>query len=95
LATHGSPVAADPDVYDVAEFFVMRQYRRSGVGHAAAFLLWNRFPGVWTVRVSEGNAGAVSFWSDVVADFARGSATISSREGNPSAWRVFLFEVCE
>ena len=95
LATRGSPVAADPDVYDVAEFFVMRQYRRSGVGHTAAFLLWNRFPGAWTVRVSEGNAGAVSFWSDVVADFAGGSATVSSREGNPSAWRVFSFEVCE
>ena len=61
LATRGSPVVADPDVLDVAEFFVLRQYRRSGVGREAAFLLWNRFPGMWTVRVSEGNSGAVSF----------------------------------
>ena len=41
LATRGSPVVADPNVFDVAEFFVLRQYRRSGVGREAAFLLWN------------------------------------------------------
>jgi len=93
LATRGSPVVADPNVFDVAEFFVLRQYRRSGVGREAAFLLWNRFPGAWTVRVSEGNSGAVSFWSDVVANFTRGSVTESTRDGSPNAWRVFSFEV--
>ncbi len=93
FATRGSPVVADADVFDVAEFFVLRQYRRSGVGREAALLLWNRFPGAWTVRVSEGNSGAVSFWSDVVANFTRGSLTESTRDGSPNAWRVFSFDV--
>ena len=35
---------------DVAEFFVLRRYRRSGVGRSAAFLIWKHFPGTWTVR---------------------------------------------
>ncbi|WP_437599505.1 GNAT family N-acetyltransferase [Sorangium sp. So ce590] len=92
LATRGSPAAADPDVLDIAEFFVLRRYRRSGVGRRAAVLLWQRIPGKWTVRVSEGNAGALAFWRGVVAEFTNGAATESTRPGQPHAWRVFSFE---
>lgn len=31
LVTRGSPVVETPDVHDVAEFFVLRQYRRAGL----------------------------------------------------------------
>jgi predicted acetyltransferase len=83
LATRGSPISDDPNVLDVAEFFVLRQYRRSGVGREAAFLLWNRLPGTWTVRVLETNRGAVTFWRDVVREFTNGAATEScfTRDG--------------
>ncbi|KYF70620.1 GNAT family N-acetyltransferase [Sorangium cellulosum] len=92
LATRGSPAAEDPDVLDIAEFFVLRGYRRSGVGRRAAFLLWSGLPGTWTVRVSEGNRGALAFWSGVIADFTKGAATESTHPGEPNAWRVFSFE---
>src|SRR4051812_18727081 len=32
LVTRGSPATEDPDVFDIAEFFVIRGHRRSGVG---------------------------------------------------------------
>jgi predicted acetyltransferase len=92
LATRGSPAADDPAVFDVAEFFVLRRYRRSGVGREAAYLLWESLPGTWIVRVSEGNTGALTFWSSAIADFANGTATESTRPGNPRPWRVFSFE---
>jgi predicted acetyltransferase len=92
LVTRGSPAVEDPDVLDVAEFFVLRRYRRSGVGRQAAFLLWKRLPGRWTVRVSEGNTGALAFWRGVVAEFTNGTATELTRPGEPSPWRVFCFE---
>jgi predicted acetyltransferase len=91
LATRGSPVTADPDVFDVAEFFVIRKYRRLGVGRRAALLLWKCLPGSWTVRVSEGNRGALAFWSGVVAEFTSGTAVEGTRAGEPNAWRVFSF----
>jgi predicted acetyltransferase len=91
LVTRGSPATEDPEVFDVAEFFVLRSYRRSGVGRRAAFLLWNRLPGRWIVRVSEGNPGALPFWSGVIAEFSRGAYTESTRPGSPHAWRVFSF----
>ncbi|KYF59144.1 hypothetical protein BE04_36705 [Sorangium cellulosum] len=92
LATRGSPAADNPDVLDVAEFFIVRRYRRSGVGRRAAVLLWQRFPGAWIVRVSEGNAGALAFWRSVVAEFTSGAATETTRPGRPHPWRVFSFE---
>ena len=92
LVTRGSPASDDPDVLDVAEFFVLRRHRRSGVGRQAAFLLWDRLPGRWIVRVSEGNPGGVAFWTDVVAAYAKGRSSESRRDGAPHRWRVFAFD---
>jgi predicted acetyltransferase len=92
LTTRGSPASDDPDVFDVAEFFVIRRYRRSGVGRRAVFLVWDRLPGRWIVRVSEGNTGALPFWKRVIAEYTRNTAVESERQGSPSSWRVFSFE---
>lgn len=92
LASRGSPAVEDPDVLDVAEFFVLRGYRRAGVGRQAAFLLWSRLPGKWIVRVSEGNATGLAFWKDIVREFTHGTGTEFRRPGEPQAWRVFCFE---
>src|SRR3954466_8074223 len=37
LVTRGSPASDDPNDFDIAEFFVLRRHRRSGVGRRAAF----------------------------------------------------------
>jgi predicted acetyltransferase len=92
LVTRGSPASDDPEVFDVAEFFVHRRYRRSGVGRGAAFLLWDRFPGRWIVRVSERNPGALRFWTGIIGEYTRGAATQFELPGSPSSWRVFSFE---
>lgn len=92
LVTRGSPVSDDPKVFDLAEFFVLRRYRRTGVGARAAWLLWDRFPGRWIVRVSEGNRGALPFWTGVIAEYSQGAAAEFQRPGAPHAWRVFSFE---
>ena len=92
LIARGSPASDDPDAFDVAEFFVIRRYRRAGVARRAAFLVWDRFPGRWIVRVSEGNTGALPFWTRVVAEYTSGAATESRRAGAPNAWCVFSFE---
>jgi predicted acetyltransferase len=91
LATRGSPASDDADVFDVAEFFVIRRHRCSGIGRRAAMLLWKRLPGNWIVRASEGVPGAVPFWESVVAEFTSGAAAESKRSGNPHGWRVFSF----
>lgn len=91
LVTRGSPASDDPQDFDVAEFFILRRYRRSGVGRRAALLLWNRFAGRWTVRVSEGNHSGRLFWASVITEYTNGALVETTRPGSPHPWRVFSF----
>jgi predicted acetyltransferase len=91
FATRGSPAAADPEVLDVAEFFVLRRYRGRGVGRQAAMLLWRRLLGRWTVRVAEGNRGGIAFWARVFAA-APAMVTASVHETGRTTWRVYTFD---
>ena len=38
-----------PDTKSVAEFFIMRKFRRMGIGRKAAFQVFDRFRGAWEV----------------------------------------------
>ena len=91
LATLGSSATDDPEVRDVAEFFVLRSQRRSGIGRAAAFALWAILPGPWVVRVSEANRAGLSFWGEVIREYTAGSFSEQTRPGEPTGWRIFLF----
>jgi predicted acetyltransferase len=52
--------------HDIAEFFVMRKYRRRGVGERAAAFLFGQFPGRWTVRPQLTNPAATAFWRKAI-----------------------------
>jgi predicted acetyltransferase len=54
------------DPHDLAEFFVMRKYRRCGVGAQAAAALFERFPGRWIVRQELTNPAATAFWRKAI-----------------------------
>ncbi len=91
LVTRGSPASDDPETLDVAEFFVLRRYRRSSIGARAAAALWDRMRGSWTVRVSEANRAGVPFWSRTIAEYTSGAMSETTRPGAPHPWRVFSF----
>jgi predicted acetyltransferase len=63
-----SPAAS----HDMAEFFVLRKYRRSGVGRGAALNLFARFPGPWKVTQLPANLPAQAFWRRVIGEFTHG-----------------------
>jgi predicted acetyltransferase len=58
--------------HGIAEFFVMRKWRRSGVGRQAAFELFDRFPGRWEVAQKRSNTPAQAFWLAVIGEYTRG-----------------------
>lgn len=92
LAKRGSPWADEPEVLDVAEFFVVRAHRRHGVGARAALLLWQALPGRWMVRVAASNTGALDFWRAAVAEFSQGTAEETTHSAAGREWQVFRFE---
>jgi predicted acetyltransferase len=92
LVTRGSPASDDPSVFDVAEFFVLRRYRRGGVGRQAAHALWSTLGNRWVVRVSDANRPAVPFWANVVRMYSNGEFTESRLTNDGQSWRVFSFD---
>ncbi len=92
LVKKGEGVAGRRVVSDVAEFFVLRAYRRRGVGTRVAHDVWRRFPGQWEVRVMEENPSALQFWAAAVAKFC-GESSSPVRVQKDGEWRqVFSFE---
>jgi predicted acetyltransferase len=57
----------------MAEFFILRKYRRQGAGTRAARELFDRFPGRWEVAEIPENAPAIAFWRKVIAGYSRGN----------------------
>ncbi|HEX3815587.1 MAG TPA: GNAT family N-acetyltransferase [Mycobacteriales bacterium] len=55
-----------PAATDIAEFFILRKYRRSGLGREVARQIFNRFPGKWQTRQVAGNSGATQFWHSAI-----------------------------
>src|SRR5262245_35485001 len=53
--------------YGMAEFFVLRKYRRIGIGKNAAQELFQRYPGTWEIAVAAYNRPAMTFWRSVIA----------------------------
>ena len=90
FAARGSPASDDPDVLDIAEFFVLRRHRRSGVGREAAFRLWDAMPGRWVVRVAERNEPGLAFWRETLRAYAPGAFVEAARPGL-AGWRIFTF----
>ena len=62
-------IATDPVTYDMGEFFILRKYRRSGVGRHVACGLFDRFAGGWEVRELPSNTAAQAFWCRIIADY--------------------------
>lgn len=53
----------------VAEFFVMKAFRRRGVGTRAAKELFSRFPGRWEIAQEPDNYGGQDFWRKLISDY--------------------------
>ena len=54
------------------EFFVMRKYRRIGVGSAFATRLFDMFPGRWEVAEVAPNTNGAAFWRAVIGKYTDG-----------------------
>jgi predicted acetyltransferase len=85
-------VARSGEIWDMAEFFIVRAYRKRGIGRRVAGAVWERFPGLWEVRVMESNRAARGFWMKAVADFSGVPVEPVTIEKDGMHWLVFAFE---
>ncbi|MEL6840703.1 MAG: GNAT family N-acetyltransferase [Pseudomonadota bacterium] len=55
--------------YDMEQFFVMRKFRRTGLGRAAAYRLFDMFRGPWGIEQITSNTVAQAFWRNVISGY--------------------------
>ncbi len=92
-----------PEVHDretdfqMAEFFVLYKYRRSGVGRQAFFEVLNLHKGRWQLKMHPANIASVHFWNRVIGEYTNGKFELIKSypgteydDGTPAD--VFFFE---
>jgi predicted acetyltransferase len=92
LVKRGSEISGNENVWDMAEFFVVRGYRRRGIGTEIAHDVWRRFPGFWEVRVMESNGPARHFWERAISAFTGETIHPVRVEKGGQGWHLFSFE---
>ena len=90
LVTDWCPITGRRPCFFMAEFFVMRRYRRRGVASAACHQVFARHSGLWHAGVIERNQPGMAFWQPLLGGF---DATATSVTHEGEAWRLFEFTV--
>jgi predicted acetyltransferase len=67
--SHQQPTSA---TYSISAFFILRRYRRQGLGRIAAHQLFQRFPGHWEIATFGANTLGIAFWRSIVDTYTNG-----------------------
>ncbi|MFS0871980.1 GNAT family N-acetyltransferase [Paenibacillus xylanilyticus] len=61
--------------FSIAEFFIMKKYRKAGIGKAVAKQIFDMHKGHWEVYQLESNKPAQQFWNKVIHEYTQGNFT--------------------
>ena len=64
----------------ISEFFILKKYRKKGIGTKSAFYAFDQFPGPWEVSVITSNIPAMKFWQKAIDQYTRGKFESFKRE---------------
>lgn len=83
--------------YNIAEFFILRKYRRKGIGAYVAHKIFDQFRGNWEVIQAPYHKAARGFWRQVVAEYTSGDyqESIEVSENHGGNWVVQRFNNIE
>ena len=75
--------------WQMAEFFIMRRFRRHRIGSLAAEAVFRQFPGRWSVHELPANLPAQLFWPRVIGEMTHGEFE-QGREAGGATWQRFV-----
>ena len=73
LVNKHSVVTSSPTDYAIAEFFVLKKYRKRGIGKIVAFEVFNKFQGNWEVKQLRLHKVSHIFWNNVINQYTLGN----------------------
>lgn len=86
-----SPIAENKEIWDIAEFFIMKKFRSKGIGRLVAHSLWKHFEGEWQIRVISENLRAKNFWHDAIKRYTLSEPNYQLINHEKDEWIVYQF----
>lgn len=89
-------VSKEKGTKSLAEFFVMKKYRRQGVGRYVAKEIFQKHPGKWELTVHPNNPISHKFWNSVISENAKGEIKVVEQVEDvydKALATAYLFEV--
>ncbi|XEC96294.1 GNAT family N-acetyltransferase [Paenibacillus tarimensis] len=68
-------VPRTPTTRNLAEFFIMRKWRRRKIGKVIVSEIFDMYQGEWEIRQERENVNAQQFWRRVIHDYTNGNYT--------------------
>ncbi len=72
----------------ISEFFIMKKFRRFGIGKKIANEIFDLFPGKWEVNQIPGNEISYKFWETVISEYTDGDyekSIVNTEDGEKQA----------
>ena len=67
--------------FSIAEFFIMKKYRRKGIGKSVAYQIFTLHKGAWEIFQKANNKPAQLFWKKIIDEYADGNFTEGFENG--------------
>ena len=61
----------DEMINNIAEYFIMRKYRKKGIGRYIAFKIFSMNKGKWQINVLDCNKPAIIFWENIIKEHSK------------------------
>lgn len=85
-------VVLDDSERSITEFFILRKYRRQGVGQQVATAVFDKFPAKWEVRVITENVPAQKFWRQIIGTYTHNQFEETTLDNDDWQGPVFSFD---
>ncbi|MEL6254886.1 MAG: GNAT family N-acetyltransferase [Bacteroidota bacterium] len=78
-----------PPGHTIAEFFIMRKYRKQGLVKRVAFEIFDKYGGSWEVAQQLSNKPSLVFWEKVIKDYVEDWSRVKVYEVEKKQIMVF------
>jgi len=86
-------LCAPGEARSISELFVLKKYRRMGVGQDSAKAVFAMYPGKWEVLQHPENKVSMKFWENVIAETTRGQYRKLEAETEDWAGQAIIFNI--
>jgi predicted acetyltransferase len=83
----------EEQLYYLNHFFILRKYRKQGIGRRAACEVFDRFKGSWRVSQFEWNMLEQLFWRNVLDQYTKGAYTEARRADDKGPAQQFRNDI--